>query len=125
MPKKMFAAARAFEGGGSLTIVGTILVQTGSRMDDLIFEEFKGTGNSELILDRSLAEARIFPAINVLESGTRREERLYDPDTCRRLSLLRRALADRTPKDAMETLLNRLVRTKTNEEFLETIPLGK
>jgi transcription termination factor Rho len=125
IPRRFFGLARNVENGGSVTIIATALVDTGSRMDDLIFEEFKGTGNSELILDRSLAEARIFPAINVLESGTRRDERLYDADTCKRLALLRRALADRTPKDAMETLLNRLSRTKTNEEFLETIPLGK
>lgn len=124
IPRRFFGLARNVEGGGSVTIVATALVDTGSRMDDLIFEEFKGTGNSELILDRALAEARIFPAINLLESGTRREERLYDADTTRRINMLRRALADRTPKDAMETLLSRMSRTDTNEEFLETIPLG-
>jgi transcription termination factor Rho len=125
IPRRFFGLARNVEGGGSVTIIATALVDTGSRMDDLIFEEFKGTGNSELILDRSLAESRIFPAINVLESGTRREERLYDPDSCKRIGLLRRALADRTPKDAMETLLSRLGRFKTNQEFLDSIPVGK
>lgn len=125
VPRRFFGLARNVEGGGSVTIIATALVDTGSRMDDLIFEEFKGTGNSELILDRSLAEARIFPAINLLESGTRRDERLYDADTTRRIGMLRRALADRSPKEAMETLMNRMIRTKTNEEFLETIPVGK
>jgi transcription termination factor Rho len=124
IPRRFFGLARNVEGGGSVTIVATALVDTGSRMDQVIFEEFKGTGNSEIILDRRMAEARVFPAIDINASGTRKEERLFGPDEGRRVALLRRALADRSPKEAMETLLARLGKFETNEDFLESIPLG-
>lgn len=119
MPKALFGTARAFEEGGSVTVVATALVQTGSRMDDIIFEEFKGTGNMELVLDRRLAERRIWPAIDIARSGTRKEEKLLDPATLRAVSLLRRTLADMNPIEAMETLLNTLGRYPTNRDFVE------
>jgi len=106
------------ENGGSVTVIASALVETGSRMDDHIFEEFKGTGNSEIVLDRSLAEARIFPAINILASGTRKEELLYSPEEMRGLVKLRRRLAGLSPKDAMDTLIELLERFETNEELL-------
>ena len=121
MPRRLFGLARNIENGGSVTLIATILVDTGSRMDQLIFEEFKGTGNSEIVLDRSLAEARIFPAINLAASGTRKEERLYDPEDIRRIAQLRRALADRKPKEAMTALLDWIERYPTNEELLRSI----
>ena len=117
-PKKFFGAARNVEEGGSLTILATALVDTGSRMDEVIFEEFKGTGNMELHLDRSLVEKRIFPAIQVLNSATRREELLYHPDELARIHILRRQLAELPPIEAMEVLLNNLKATKTNAELL-------
>ncbi|MDR2706900.1 MAG: transcription termination factor Rho, partial [Planctomycetaceae bacterium] len=104
IPKKLFATARAFEEGGSLTIVGTALIETGSRMDDLIFQEFKGTGNMELVLDRKLAERRIWPAIDIGQSGTRREEKLLPADILHAATLIRRTLSSRNPTDAMEAL---------------------
>jgi transcription termination factor Rho len=125
IPRRFFGLARNIENGGSVTIIATALIDTGSRMDQLIFEEFKGTGNSEIVLDRALAEARIFPAINVAASGTRKEERLYDPDHIKRLATIRRGLVDRKPKDAMTSLLNALESHPTNEEFLQSIPLAK
>jgi transcription termination factor Rho len=124
IPRRFFGLARNIENGGSVTILATCLVDTGSRMDQLIFEEFKGTGNSEIILDRTLADARVFPAINILASGTRREERLYGDDEMPRIAALRRSLADLNPKDAMTTLLQRLEKFRTNEEFLNSISTG-
>ena len=123
IPRRFFGLARNVEGGGSVTIIATVLIDTGSRMDQLIFEEFKGTGNSEIVLDRSLAEARIFPAVDVSASGTRKEELLYGPEDVQRLAHLRRGLADRSPRDAMHWLLRLLEKYPTNEELLHSIPL--
>jgi transcription termination factor Rho len=119
-PKKFFGAARNVEEGGSLTIVATALVGTESRMDEVIFEEFKGTGNMELHLDRVLAEKRVFPAIHILNSGTRREELLYHPDELRRVHILRKQLAQLPAVEAMEVLLQQLRNTRTNAELLLT-----
>jgi transcription termination factor Rho len=120
-PRQIFGAARKIEGGGSLTIIGTALVDTGSRMDQVIFEEFKGTGNSEIFLSRELAERRIFPAIDIQKSGTRKEEKLYPPDIVPRLHLLRRGLAGLHPQEAMTKLLELLTRCKTNDEIFELL----
>lgn len=120
-PKRFLGAARNIRGGGSLTILATALVETGSRMDDVIFEEFKGTGNMELHLSRRLEERRIFPAIDILKSGTRREELLLGDDVIQKMWLLRKVLADMDPAEAMEMLLGRMSRTKTNREFLATL----
>ncbi|RIH88544.1 transcription termination factor Rho [Calidithermus roseus] len=120
-PKRFLGAARNIRGGGSLTILATALVETGSRMDDVIFEEFKGTGNMELHLSRRLEERRIFPAIDILKSGTRREELLLGEEVIHKMWLLRKVLADMDPAEAMEMLLARLSRTKTNKEFLATL----
>ena len=117
-PKSFFGAARKMEEGGSLTIIATALVGTGSKMDDVIFEEFKGTGNLEIVLDRAMVDRRIWPAININQSGTRREEALLDPNEYQRISSLRKALADVNPPDAMETLVQKLSKTKSNAEFL-------
>jgi transcription termination factor Rho len=121
VPKKLFSSARAFEEGGSLTIVGTALVDTGSRMDELIFQEFKGTGNMELVLDRKLADRRVWPAIDISQSGTRREELLLDPDTLHAVTMLRRTLTTMHPTEAMEQLVRQLGRFKTNAEFIALI----
>jgi transcription termination factor Rho len=123
-PKRFFGSARAVEEGGSLTILATALVDTGSKMDDVIFEEFKGTGNTELHLDRRMVEKRIWPAIDVNKSGTRREELLMHEDELQRVWLLRRVLNDMNPVEAMELLTNRMKRTKSNEEFLMTMNLS-
>jgi transcription termination factor Rho len=123
-PKRFFGSARAIEEGGSLTIIATALVDTGSKMDDVIFEEFKGTGNTELHLDRRMVEKRVWPAIDVNKSGTRREELLMHEDELQRVWLLRRVLNDMNPVEAMELLTNRMKRTKTNEEFLMTMNLS-
>ncbi len=117
-PKRFFGAARNIEQGGSLTIIATALIDTGSRMDEVIFEEFKGTGNMELVLDRRLADRRIYPAIDFTKSGTRKEELLYHPDELEKIYLLRGAVADLTPVDAMNLLLGRLKKTNSNTEFL-------
>ncbi len=117
-PKKFFGAARNIEHGGSLTILATALIETGSRMDEVIFEEFKGTGNMELQLDRSLSNKRIFPAIDVTASGTRKEELLLDKKTLQRMWILRNHIADMTTQEAIELLLNNMKGTKSNEEFL-------
>jgi transcription termination factor Rho len=117
-PKRFFGSARKVEEGGSLTIVATALIDTGSKMDDVIFEEFKGTGNQETVLDRSLVDKRIWPAIDINHSGTRREEMLMDPEEHRRVCVLRRVLSDMNPPDAMELLVNRLRKTQSNAEFL-------
>ncbi|MBL8891739.1 MAG: transcription termination factor Rho [Planctomycetaceae bacterium] len=117
-PKAFFGSARKVEEGGSLTIVATALIDTGSRMDDVIFEEFKGTGNMEIVLDRGLADRRILPAIDLNASGTRREERLIEPEEYRRINAVRRVLADLNPADALESLLKKLAKTRSNAEFL-------
>ncbi|MBI4543438.1 MAG: transcription termination factor Rho [Gemmatimonadetes bacterium] len=123
-PKRFFGAARNIEGGGSLTIIGTALIETGSRMDEVIFEEFKGTGNLELVLDRRISERRIWPAIDVQRTGTRKEELLLPPDELNRVYLLRKFLADMPPVEAIEFLLERLKRTKNNKEFYATMAQG-
>ncbi len=117
-PKRFFGAARKVEEGGSLTIIATALVDTGSKMDEVIFEEFKGTGNLEICLDRKLVDKRIWPAIDINSSGTRREEMLMDPEEHRRVCILRRVLNDMGPVDAMELLTTRLMKTQNNAEFL-------
>lgn len=123
-PKRFFGAARNLEEGGSLTILATALIDTGSRMDDVIFEEFKGTGNSELHLDRRLVEKRVYPAIDVNRSGTRKEDLLLHPEELQKVAILRRVLADMHPVEAMELLVNRAKKTKTNAEFLMSMNLG-
>jgi transcription termination factor Rho len=121
IPKKLFATARAFEEGGSLTVVGTALIDTGSRMDELIFQEFKGTGNMELVLDRKLSERRVWPAIDINQSGTRREELLHPQETYDAVSMLRRTLSSMHHVDAMEQLTKQLSRFESNEEFIKLI----
>jgi transcription termination factor Rho len=123
-PKRFFGAARNIEEGGSLTIMATALVDTGSRMDEVIFEEFKGTGNMEVHLDRALVDRRIFPSINIERSGTRKEELLYHPDEAQRIVTLRRALTGVPPVEAMERMLDRLKKTKSNIEFLLNLPVA-
>ena len=120
-PRQFFGAARNIEDGGSLTILGTALVDTGSQMDEVIFQEFKGTGNMELVLDRRLAESRIFPAIDISASGTRKEEMLLDDEELPRVHLLRRALAGMKPTEAMSLLLDKMRKTKSNQELLSQI----
>lgn len=117
-PKRFFGAARNIEQGGSLTIIATALIDTGSRMDEVIFEEFKGTGNMELVLDRRLADRRVFPSIDLIKSGTRKEELLYHPNELEKVYMLRGAIADLAPVDAMNLLLSRLKKTGSNVEFL-------
>ncbi len=124
LPRRLFGLARNVENGGSVTILASILVDTGSRMDQVIFEEFKGTGNSEIVLDRSLAEARIFPAVNVLASGTRKDERLYTPDEHRRMVALRRILLDYKPKEAMTFMLRLMEKYPTNRDLLARVPVN-
>ena len=123
-PKRFLGAARKIRGGGSLTILATALVETGSRMDDVIFEEFKGTGNMELHLSRRLEERRIFPAIDILKSGTRREELLLSTESLHKMWLLRKVISDMDPAEAMEMLLERLNRSKSNKEFLAQLGGG-
>jgi transcription termination factor Rho len=120
-PRRFFGMARNIENGGSVTIIATVLVDTGSRMDQLIYEEFKGTGNSEIVLDRSLAESRIFPAINIPASGTRKEEILYSEQDMKKLTMLRRVLSSYRPKEAMESMEKLLNKYPTNEEFLKSL----
>ncbi len=120
-PKRFFGAARNIDKGGSLTIIATALIDTGSRMDEVIFEEFKGTGNSELVLDRRLADRRIYPAIDIQRTSTRKEELLMDKDELNRVYLLRNFLADMPPVEALEFLLERMKRTKNNKEFFSTM----
>jgi transcription termination factor Rho len=120
-PKRFFGSARKVEEGGSLTIIATALIDTGSRMDEVIFEEFKGTGNQEIVLDRQLVDKRIWPAIDINKSGTRREEMLMDPEEYRRVCMLRRVLNEMNPADAMDLLTTRLRKTKSNAEFLMSI----
>ena len=123
-PKRFFGAARNIDGGGSLTIIATALVDTGSRMDEVIFEEFKGTGNMELLLDRHISDKRIFPAIDINRSGTRKEELLLSSNELNRVYLLRNFLADMPPTEAIEFLLERMNRTETNQEFLDSMAEG-
>jgi transcription termination factor Rho len=123
-PREFFGAARKIENGGSLTILATALVDTGSRMDDVIFEEFKGTGNMELVLNRELADRRIWPAIDIRASGTRKEEKLRDSDSQRRINLLRRALSDLKAEQAIQALLRKLAETPDNQAFLRMIERG-
>jgi transcription termination factor Rho len=120
-PKRFFGAARNIEGGGSLTIIATALIDTGSRMDEVIFEEFKGTGNMELNLDRYLVDKRIYPAINVEKSGTRKEELLLHPDELQKVWALRKALNGVPPVEAMELIISKMKKIKTNIEFLMTL----
>ncbi len=120
-PKRFFGAARNIEEGGSLTIIATALVETGSRMDDVIFEEFKGTGNMEIVLDRRLSDRRIFPAMDINRSGTRKEELLMTPEELNRVWILRKFLNEMNPVEAMEFLLERIMKTKTNTKFLESM----
>ena len=117
-PKRFFGAARNIEEGGSLTIIATALIETGSRMDEVIFEEFKGTGNMELVLDRKIAEKRIYPAVDIFKSGTRKEDLLLDPKDLNKIWVLRKYLSDYSPNEAMEFMIDKLGKTKTNEQFL-------
>jgi transcription termination factor Rho len=121
IPKRLFGSARVFEEGGSLTIIGTALIETGSKMDDIIFQEFKGTGNMELVLDRKLAERRVYPAIDICQSGTRKEEKLFPPDILKTVYLLRRTLAPMNPTQAMSTLIDKLGSFKSNDAFLQKL----
>jgi transcription termination factor Rho len=120
-PKRFFGAARNIEDGGSLTIISTALIDTGSRMDEVIFEEFKGTGNSEIVLDRKVSDKRVFPSLDVTKSGTRKEELLVDPDVLRKMYVLRRILNPMGTVDAIEFLLDKLRQTKTNSEFFDSM----
>jgi transcription termination factor Rho len=120
-PRRFFGAARKAVSGGSLTVIGTALVDTGSRMDEVIFQEFKGTGNTEIVMDRSLFERRIFPAIDISKSGTRKEEKLFDAEEMQKVTLLRRALAPLRPAEAMQLLTGRLEKSATNREFLQNL----
>lgn len=122
-PRRFFGSARNIENGGSLTIIATCLVDTGSRMDEVIFQEFKGTGNMEIVLSHDLFERRIFPCIHIPQSGTRKEEKLYCPEKIEKIYLLRRALATLSPHEAMQLLLSKLKQTKSNEQFLASIQL--
>lgn len=124
IPRKMFASARKIEHGGSLTIIATALVDTGSRMDELIFQEFKGTGNMELILDRKLSDRRLFPSIDIPKSGTRKEEKLFPPKQIEAVRKLRRMMVDLNPVEAMETLTAALKKHKTNDELLAKLEKG-
>jgi len=121
VPKRLFGSARAFEEGGTLTIIGTALIETGSRMDEVIFQEFKGTGNMELVLNRNLADRRIYPAIDLGQSGTRKEERLLPPEMLERITLLRRGLMALKPIEQMEGLVKQLAKAGSNDEFLNTV----
>jgi transcription termination factor Rho len=120
-PKRFFGAARNLEEGGSLTIIGTALIETGSRMDEVIFEEFKGTGNSEIVLDRKLSERRIYPALDLKASGTRKEDLLLDNDVLQKVWLLRKVLNPLNTVEAMEWLMGKIESTKSNKEFLDSM----
>jgi transcription termination factor Rho len=123
-PKRFFGAARNIEEGGSLTIIATALIETGSRMDDLIYEEFKGTGNLEVHLERRLAERRVYPAINLNKSGTRREELLIKPDILQKVWILRKLLADMDDIEAMNFIVDKLKSTKNNSDFFDLMRRG-
>jgi transcription termination factor Rho len=121
IPKRLFGAARVFEEGGSLTVIGTALIETGSRMDEVIFQEFKGTGNMELVLDRKLADRRVYPALDFTQSGTRKEERLLKPETLAQVTLLRRGMIKINPLQAMEVLVKKMGDYPSNAAFLERV----
>jgi transcription termination factor Rho len=121
VPRRLFGSARVFEEGGSLTVLGTALIDTGSRMDEFIFQEFKGTGNMELVLDRKLADRRVFPAMDITQSGTRKEERILSPDVLQKVTLLRRTLVALKPVEAMEMLVQKLAQFPSNSAFLDRI----
>jgi transcription termination factor Rho len=121
VPRRLFGTARVFEEGGSLTVLATALIDTGSRMDDYIFQEFKGTGNMELVLDRRLADRRVFPALDISQSGTRKEERILPPEVLQRVILLRRTLVQMKPVEAMEGLVKKLGEYASNAAFLDRI----
>jgi transcription termination factor Rho len=121
VPRRLFGSARVFEEGGSLTVLGTALIETGSRMDDYIFQEFKGTGNMELVLDRKLADRRVFPAMDITQSGTRKEERILPAEVLKKVTLLRRTLAALNPVEAMESLVQKLGQFPSNAAFLDRI----
>jgi transcription termination factor Rho len=123
-PKRFFGAARKIEDGGSLSIIATALIETGSRMDDVIFEEFKGTGNSEIVLDRKMADRRIFPAVDINKSGTRKEELLLSREELHRVWILRKVLSALSPVEAMELMLEKLAKTRGNRDFLDGMALG-
>jgi transcription termination factor Rho len=120
-PKRFFGAARNIEEGGSLSIIATALIDTGSRMDEVIFEEFKGTGNCEIVLDRKVADKRVFPSIDILKSGTRKEELLVDKNELAKIFVLRRILNPMGPADAIDFLLSKLKQTKTNSDFFDSM----
>ena len=120
-PKRFFGAARNIEQGGSLTIIATALIDTGSRMDEVIFEEFKGTGNSEIVMERKIADKRVFPAIDIQKSGTRKEELLVDKEMLQKMWILRRILNPMGTVDAMEFLLDKMRQTKNNDEFFSAM----
>jgi transcription termination factor Rho len=121
VPKRLFGSARVFEEGGSLTVMGTALIETGSRMDDIIFQEFKGTGNMELVLDRKLSDRRVFPAMDITQSGTRKEERILPAEVLQRVTLLRRSLVSLNPVTAMESLIQQLGKYPSNAAFLDKV----
>jgi transcription termination factor Rho len=121
VPKRLFGTARVFEEGGSLTVMGTALIETGSRMDDIIFQEFKGTGNMELVLDRKLSDRRIFPAMDISQSGTRKEERILPPEVLKGVTLLRRSMVSLNPVQGMESLVKKMAEYPSNAAFLERI----
>lgn len=121
MPKRFFGAARNMREGGSLTVLATALVDTGSKMDDVVFEEFKGTGNMELVLDRKLSEKRVFPALDILKSGTRRDDLLLSKEEAEAVYLIRKATNGMKPDDAVEKILDMFARTRNNREFIQMI----
>jgi len=123
-PKRFFGAARNIEFGGSLTIVATALIETGSRMDEVIFEEFKGTGNSEIVLDRNISDRRIFPAINIMKSGTRKEELLLSPDNLQKIWAIRTAISQMDDVEALKFLYAKMLKTANNEELLAALNDG-
>ena len=125
MPKRFFGAARNMREGGSLTILATALVETGSKMDDVIYEEFKGTGNMELVLNRKLQEKRVFPAIDIPKSGTRREDLLLTDEELEAMDIIRKGLNGLKPEEAVENILNMFARTKKNAEFVQTVKKNK
>ena len=121
MPKRFFGAARNMREGGSLTILATALVETGSKMDDVVYEEFKGTGNMEMVLDRKLSERRVFPAIDIPKSGTRREDLLLSQEELEAINIMRKALNTMKPEEAVDKILDMFSRTKTNVEFVNMV----
>ena len=121
MPKRFFGAARNMRGGGSLTILATALVETGSKMDDVVYEEFKGTGNMELVLDRKLSERRVFPAIDIPKSSTRREDLLLSPEEQEAINIMRKALNGLKPEEAVDKILDMFSKTRNNMEFVQIV----